>query len=54
MLRALERGLCLADFEVLTIGMIMGYIVAYNNERLGEDEIEDNVRQATQRDMDAF
>lgn len=54
MMRALERGLCLADFEVMTIGMIMGYITACNNEHLDDDEKEDSVRQATQEDMDRF
>lgn len=54
MMRAIERGLCLADFEVMTIGMIMGYITACNNEHLGEDEKEDSVRIAGQADYDAF
>ena len=54
MLRALERGLTLADFEDLTLGMIIGFITTYNNERLGEDEREDSVRTATQADMDCF
>jgi len=54
MLRALERGLTLRDFENLTLGMILGYIVTYNNEHLGDDEKEDSVRMATQADFDAF
>jgi len=54
MLRALERGLTLADFEDLTLGMIIGFIATYNNERLGEDEKEDTVRTATQVDFDRF
>ena len=54
MLRAIERGLTLADFEDLTLGMIIGFITTYNNERLGEDEREDSVRTATQADMDCF
>ena len=54
MLRALERGLTLADFEDLTLGMIIGFITTYNNERLGEDEKEDSVRMATQADFDKF
>jgi hypothetical protein len=54
MLRAIERGLCLADFEEMTPGMIIGYIVTYNNEHLSEDEKEDNVRMATQADFDRF
>jgi hypothetical protein len=54
MLRTLERGLTLADFEDLTLGMIIGFITTYNNERLGEDEKEDSVRMATQADFDRF
>ena len=54
MLRALERGLTLRDFEYLTLGMILGYIVTYNNEHLDDDEKEDSIRMATQADFDAF
>ena len=54
MLRAIERGLTLRDFEDLTLGMITGFITTYNNERLGEDEKEDSVRRATQADFDRW
>ena len=54
MLRALERGITLRDFEHLTLGMIIGFITTYNNERLGEDEKEDSVRMATQADFDRW
>ena len=54
MLRAIERGLTLRDFEELTLGMILGYVVTYNNEHLDANEKEDTVRQATQVDFDAF
>lgn len=54
MLRAIERGLTLRDFEDLTLGMIAGFIVTYNNERLTDEEKEDSVRTATQADMDCF
>ena len=54
MLRAIERGLTLRDFEDLTLGMIIGFIATYNNERLGEDEKEDTVRTATQADFNRF
>jgi len=54
MLRAIESGLCLADFEDLTIGMILGLIVTYNNERLDDDEREDAVSQATQANFDRW
>lgn len=54
MLRALERGLTLHDFEHLTLGMIIGFITTYNNERLGDEEKEDSVRMATQADFDRW
>jgi len=54
MLRALERGLTLRDFEHLTLGMIIDFITTYNNERLGDEEKEDSVRTATQADFDRF
>ena len=54
MLRALERGLTLRDFEHLTLGMIIGFITTYNNEHLDDNEKEDTVRQATQADFDRF
>jgi hypothetical protein len=54
MLRALERGLTLRDFEHLTLGMILGYVVTYNNEHLDDNEKEDTVRTATQADFDRF
>ena len=54
MLRALERGLTLRDFEGLTLGMILDYIITYNNEQLADDEKEDSVREATQEDFDRF
>lgn len=54
MLRALERGLTLRDFEELTFGMITGFIITYNNEQLTEEEKEDTVRQANQADFDRF
>jgi len=54
MLRALERGITLRDFEHLTLGMILGYVVTYNNEHLDDNEKEDTVRTATQADFDRF
>lgn len=52
MLRALERGLSLSDFDYMTVGMIIDFIVTYNNERI-EDQ-EEETRQATQDDFDRF
>ena len=31
MLKAFERGLTLRDFEIMTFGMIIDYIITYNN-----------------------
>lgn len=55
MLRALERGLTLRDFEDLTFGMILGFITTYNNEHLDDDdEKEEVIREANQADFDLF
>lgn len=54
MVRALERGLTLSDFEIMTVGMIVGYITTYNNLNLSDEEKEDEVRMATQGDFDKF
>jgi hypothetical protein len=54
-LRALERGLTLRDFEDLTFGMILGFITTYNNEHLDDDdEKEEVIREANQADFDLF
>ena len=52
MLRAIERGLTLSDFNELTLGMILGYITAYNNSKDSEDE--EHIREANQSDFDKF
>ena len=54
MLRAFERGLSLSAFELLTPGMIIDYIVTYNNTHLTDEEKADEVRLATQSDFDQF
>ena len=54
MVRALEKGLTLRDFEDLTFGMITGFINTYNNDRLTDEDREDTVRQAGQTDFDNF
>ena len=48
--RALERGISLYDFENLTIGMIMDILITYNNENIEDD----GIREATQSDFDNF
>ena len=52
MVSALARGLALADFEVMTVGMIIDYITTYNN--LHFDGQEDEAREATQSDFNNF
>lgn len=42
------------DFEDLTFGMIIDYIITYNNEKLDKDEEEDAVRVASQADFDRW
>lgn len=54
MLRAFERGLSLREFEEMTPGMIIDYIITYNNDRLNDDETEDSIREAGQEDFDRF
>jgi len=56
MLGALERGLSLRDFEDLTPGMLLDYIITYNNERRNDadGDTRETVRQATQVDFDRF
>lgn len=54
--RALERGITLRDWEVLTFGMILDIIITGNNMNMdeGEDEAGERVRKASQADMDSF
>ncbi|HHV63823.1 MAG TPA: hypothetical protein GXX46_01910 [Peptococcaceae bacterium] len=54
MVRAYERGLTLADFNEMTVGMIVGFIVTYNNLNMSEQEEEEKVRIANQADFDRF
>lgn len=53
-IRALERGFSLKDFEELTIGFLIGCIVTYNNVNFENEEKEDEVIEATQEDFDSF
>ncbi len=54
MVRAIERGLNLHDFENMTIGMIIDYIITYNNLNIKGENEEDEAREATQEDFDKF
>jgi len=49
-IRALERGITLSDFDNLTIGMIMDILITGNNERVEDD----GIREAGQSDFDSF
>lgn len=52
MLRSIERGIPLSDWEIMTVGMIVGYIYEFDNERLDEEDKE--AREAGQADFDRF
>ena len=52
MVSAFERGLTLRDFEYMTVGMILDFIVTYNNLKLADEEDEGGIREATQSDFD--
>lgn len=55
MLRAIERGLSLQDFESLTLNMILDFIISYNNSHLdGDEENKEATRPATQASFDRF
>ena len=49
-IKALERGITLSDFDNLTIGMIMDILITFNNENYAEDETD--IRDAGQSDYD--
>jgi len=44
----------LIDFENMTVGMILDYIITYNNLITKADNEEDEIREATQEDFDKF
>jgi hypothetical protein len=50
---AIRRGLALSDFENMTVGMILDYLVTCSNLEQ-EDEEPEGPRQATQADFDNF
>lgn len=54
MVRALERGLSLRDFEILTVGMLLDYIVEYDNLNLSDEQMKSAVIEAQQSHFDAF
>ncbi len=56
MLRSIERGISLDQWDYMTVGMILDYIIAFNNSYIDEEaeEKEEEIREATQVDFDAF
>lgn len=56
MVHALHRGLLIGDFKILSVGMILDYIMAYDNMHNSNsvDEEEDLTRSAYQMDFNTF
>lgn len=49
---AISRGLSLSDFEKMTIGQIVDYVITYNE--IHSDKKEQEEREANQSDFDSF
>lgn len=56
MRRAIERGLTAADFENMTVGMIIDYLTVCQNEDIDARKKKNagQERSATQADIDAW
>lgn len=52
MVTAINRGLSVCDFDEMTVGMIIDYVLYYDEQKNGNKK-EAN-REATQADIDAF
>lgn len=52
MVRAIERGLSLSDFTEMTFGMLVDYIITFNN--LNSDGKINKEKVADQQDFDSF
>lgn len=54
--RSIERGLTAADFETMTLGMVVDYLIVCNNEDLEEKNRKKTKpkRYATAEDIAAF
>lgn len=52
LLRAIEAGLAVQDFEVLTAGMIFDMLIIAHNEQRTDGSHD--AREATQEDFDRF
>lgn len=44
----------MSEWNDLTVGMILDYIITFNNEYSKEEEEKEKVREATQSDFDSF
>lgn len=53
-LRSIERGITLRDWDHLTYGMIIGIITQYDNEYYERDDNTDTVMEAGQAQFDRF
>ena len=53
MVAALSRGLTLADFEILTFGMIVDYVIEHDNLSVDPDD-DSIIREAGQADFNSF
>ena len=54
MIHALKRGLLIADFNELSIGMILDYIYRYDSLHEDREEVEENTKSAIQNDFNSF
>lgn len=52
LVKALSRGLTLRDFDEMTIGMIIDYVICYDEEN--NPNKKETPREATQEDIDRF
>lgn len=54
MVHSLKRGLLIADFHELSVGMILDYINQYDQLYTDIDKSEENIRSAGQEEFDHF
>ncbi len=54
MVHALKRGLLIADFHELSIGMILDYINQYDVLIWNQDDVKENTTIALQNHFDKF
>ena len=54
MIHALKRGLLIADFNVLSVGMILDYIMRYDDSMYLECNNEKEMLLATQKNFNEF